>query len=117
MYKIKKRIEVGHYKQIGGSVDIILTFDNIMDTSLYEKLIDSLDHSLITDNSIMLNYSERFFLLNKCRNLLTDIHDILSYFIYNREVKNIEIEVNNKLYAAPPSILLDNSVLKYNIKG
>lgn len=117
MYKIIEKAETGHLGQTGGSIKVALTFDKIIDTKYYEKVVDGLDHSVITDDKNVIPYSERYFLLGKCGNVLEDIHDILSYFIKDDVVKNIEVILDNKSYSAPPKKVLDNPVLEFSMKG
>ncbi len=117
MYKITEKVETGHLGQTGGSLKITLSFDDVIDTKEYEEIVDGLDHSVITDDENVIPFSERFFLLEKCNNLFHDVHDVLSYFLFDGNVKNIEVRLDNKTYSAPPKVVLSNPVLKFSTKG
>ena len=127
-YTITDTIEVGHSKFTGGTVDITFEFDHIIDPLCYYKIIDYLDHSLITDNDQFIKYSKRYFLLSECKNIFEDIHNILSYFAYSlTEINfsenkyennvNLTVKINKESYTAPLYSGFYFNLIRYSTEG
>ena len=112
MYKLTDIVEMGHTHYTGGSIEIGIEFDSILQEKKKKEIlniIDYLDHCLVTDNKEYIQYSARYFLLKKCNNIFTDIRDIISYFI---DYKSIKIKLGKE-----ECILSDiklNNILLYN---
>jgi len=85
MYQIKDIVELGHMNETGGSVKIALKFNGIVDPEPYLTLIDSLDHTIITDNTKVTTMSVRYFLLSESRSLLRDVVTVMSNLIMEYE--------------------------------
>ena len=79
-YSITDVVEVGHSKFTGASIDVTFIWNDIIDIERFRqseipqlalKLIDCLDHALITDDERFIPHSYRHFLLDKSNDLLT----------------------------------------------
>jgi hypothetical protein len=116
MYKITDVVEVGHSKFTGGTVTISFIFDSIVDKEYYLKVIDRLDHCLITDNKEMAKMSHRYILVEDCNNLFIDIHSIMSQFVDER-VKHISVEMGKESFTEPHNSNPPTHMLSYNIEG
>ena len=82
MYQIKDIVELGHIKDTGGSVIVALHFDEIVtDPEPYLNIIDSLDHTVITDNADIVKMSDRHFLLDESKSIFEDIITVMSSLI------------------------------------
>lgn len=86
--KLTEITETGYFSKnsflVGGSIKIILEIDKILSENEKNeilKIIDYLDHTLITDNKEIIKFSSRFFLLDKVTTIFQDIHTILYYFL------------------------------------
>lgn len=116
MYKLTDVVEVGHDVFIGGSVTISLEFDNILSQTEKEqflKIIDYLDHSTITSNADMLEYTERFFLLDKSTSLFEDIQTLLFHFIKEDLVCTVTLGKES----FTNNLSQTSNVIKFNHKG
>lgn len=85
MYQVKDIVELGHMNETGGSVKIALKFNDIVNPEPYLELIDSLDHTIITDNTKVTTMSDRYFLLSESRSLLRDVVTVMSNLIMEYE--------------------------------
>jgi len=86
MYQIKDIVELGHIKDTGGSVNIILHFNEIVvDPEPYLNIIDSLDHTVITDNPNIIQMSDRHFLLDESKSFFEDVVTVVSNLISEYE--------------------------------
>jgi len=118
MYKITDTIEVGYAGVNSKGATVEITFEFLdYDTSLRsksKKLIDNLDHSLITDNLKMIELSERYFLLNELTNIFNDINIILHYLIQQSKLNVLQtfIKINDEEVCAID--YSNNSVIKMN---
>lgn len=116
MYKITDVVEMGHSPLIGGSITISLEFNDILtknNRDLYLKIIDALDHCLVTDNKDMIKHSARFFLLDESKSLFEDIHTILYYFV-KRECR-CTVTIGKESFTE--KLRSYSGLLKYNYKG
>jgi len=85
MYQIKDIVELGHMSQTGGSVNITLHFNSIVEPKPYLELIDSLDHTVITTNAKLVEMSERYFLLSESKSLIEDIITVIANLVTEYE--------------------------------
>lgn len=84
LYVIEDTVETGHAERIGGSISIKIYYEKILSEEERDnvlKIIDYLDHTLITYNKNYINISKRFFLVKDSGNLLMDVIGILNHFI------------------------------------
>jgi hypothetical protein len=115
VYKITDIVEAGHSKEIGGSVKISITFDNILPKEEKEKVldvIDRLDHSLITDNKDFLDFTERYTLLKQSKSPLEDIVGIISSYLSDFE--EIEVSIGKETFISKrnPVEIIDSNFEK-----
>jgi hypothetical protein len=118
MYQLSDVVEVGHLKDIAGTVEISFIFSHIPSEEIKNecrKIMDYLDHCLITDNKEAADLSHRYFLLSKCTNLFEDIHYIMSYFTANIiPVEYIKIQRQKETYKETVKLDGDKELLGYN---
>lgn len=126
MYKITDKVETGylHNDCKGGTLHITFNYSTYNSEIKSEVLrtIDYLDHSLITSNSDALQFSERFFLLEKTENIFNDVLFILYDFIskiYISNVVSISVRLNNETVELTKDELklLSNRLIKYSVNG
>lgn len=84
-------VELGHIREVGGTVDISLIFDESTPvTDLIRKaslsIIDHLDHTVITDTDAVLKFSERYFKINKSIDFFQDVHSVLYKLINDSDI-------------------------------
>jgi len=116
MYKITDVVEMGHLHFTGGTFEISFTFDEIVDKDKYLKIIDYLDHSLITDSKESISFIARHFLLTSCENMFGDVLMVLSHFLEPADgVKEITISYGKETFTAVP--LRDTKLESFNIEG
>lgn len=133
-YSITDVVEVGHSKFTGASIDVTFTWNEIIDIERFRqseipqlalKLIDCLDHALITDDERFIPHSYRHFLLDKSNDLFLDIHATL-FAIANIEekfrsvfetVNSIIIKCGKESYSCKFAIVGSQKLIKYSIEG
>jgi len=110
MYKITDVVEMGHSKFTGASVQISLSFKDILseeDRDLVLGIIDELDHTLLTNDIDYIPFSERFFIV-EAKNPFYDIHYVI-YYLIKRHIKRLKCK---KI-----SITIGKETYTQNIKG
>lgn len=105
MYVLKDRVELGHSKDTGGSIDIEFHFSKmkyaVKQKEVYLKVMDTLDHCLITDSLALANECVRYFLLSKSKGVFKDAVTCLTWALLDRFD-----DVENTIYALPDLITI-----------
>lgn len=107
MFSVKDVVEMGHLKFIGGTVQIEFQFNEIVKSAPYLKIIDSLDHCLVTDNESALKFSSRYFLLDNSKTLFEDVVTIMSHLIQTSvdqtflEPTAIVVSIGKETFSSP----------------
>jgi hypothetical protein len=123
MYMISKTVELGHSIYTGGSIRIGLEFVDVIsdtDKELYLKLIDSLDHTIITTDESIKQQSRRYFLLMYSSNIFYDICHVITGLLKDLDISNdeqfrIHIQYGDETYIGVMG--LDSHLISYNIEG
>lgn len=131
-YSITDVVEVGHSKFTGASIDVTFIWNDIIDIERFRqsgipqlalKLIDCLDHALITDDERFIPHSYRHFLLDKSNDLFLDIHNTLFAvaqkefkFVYD-SVDDIIIKCGKETYTCKFAVVRSQILIKYSIEG
>jgi len=123
MYMISKTVELGHSIYTGGSIRIGLEFDDVVndtDKEFYSKLIDSLDHTIITIDESIKQQSRRYFLLKSSSNIFYDICYVITSLLKdspksNKERFKIHIEYGDETYTG--GMIVGEHLISYNIEG
>jgi hypothetical protein len=121
MFSVKDVVEMGHLKKIGGTVQIEFQFDEIFNSAPYLRIIDSLDHCLITDNESALKFSSRYFLLDNSTTLFEDVVTIMSHLIHSsvdqtfHEPTSIIVSIGKETFSSP--MKYTSNVISYCNEG
>lgn len=131
-YSITDVVEVGHSKFTGASIDVTFIWNDIIDIERFRqsgipqlalKLIDCLDHALITDDERFIPHSYRHFLLDKSNDLFLDIHSTL-FAVAQKEFKSvcdsvddIIIKFGKETYTCKFTVVRSQILIKYSIEG
>lgn len=100
MHKVTDVVEIGHITDMGGSTNISVTYTerqftnevrNLVD--LTKKVIDRLDHCLVTDLESDIQYTERYFLIDKATTLQEDSAFVIDKLLTELDVNYHTIEV------------------------
>ena len=88
MFTIGDIVETGYNSRevVGGSVEIKLHFKHIQtpaDSKVYLKIIDKLDHCLITSDINSAVWSQRYYRLGSLNNIYEDIVSIITQELTN----------------------------------
>jgi hypothetical protein len=118
LFTIEDVVEVGHSEFTGGSVKIKFYFKKKTFAKWkrcpyteqgYLRVIDRLDHCLISDTNELTDYCERFFLLDDCKSLYEDIVSVMTYSIQYESGLGlpdyIEVSLGKTSYKSKPTIL------------
>ncbi len=131
-YSITDVVEVGHSKFTGASIDVTFIWNDIIDIERFRqseipqlalKLIDCLDHALITDDERFIPHSYRHFLLDKSNDLFLDIHSTL-FAVAQKEFKSVYdsvddiiIKCGKETYTCKFAVVRSQILIKYSIEG
>lgn len=131
-YSITDVVEVGHSKFTGASIDVTFIWNDIIDIERFRqsgipqlalKLIDCLDHALITDDERFIPHSYRHFLLDKSNDLFLDIHNTL-FAVAQKEFKSVYdsvddiiIKCGKETYTCKFAVVRSQILIKYSIEG
>ena len=108
-YEIIERVETGYSNgsHVGGTIRVKLTFDYyIEDTTEYSKLIDMLDHCLVTSNEEAKKFSTRIFVLEKVTNFYEDVISIVTQLIDEKglpQPQTIAVIYNDNILTNTPT--------------
>lgn len=112
-------VEMGHFTHTGGTVEISLHFKEVQSPELvkkYLKVIDTLDHCLVTDNVESTTYSARYYLLDKSSNLFEDVVSIITNQMLDcYHLQKITVKYDKFKYTSEPVLYVD--VLEFAIEG
>lgn len=108
-FKFTERVETGYESRtsIGGTLYITLTFNKIIDKTKYASIIDRLDHCYVTDNAKAADLNDRFYIIDKLRNVYDDIISILTEeFLHDnlKLPKSIEVKLGNESFKKKPNV-------------
>ena len=131
-YSITDVVEVGHSKFTGASIDVTFIWNDVIDIERFRqseipqlalKLIDCLDHALITDDERFIPHSYRHFLLDKSNDLFLDIHSTL-FAVAQKEFKSVYdsvddiiIKCGKETYTCKFAVVRSQILIKYSIEG
>jgi len=116
MYTITDTVETGYFPSDGGTIDITIELPSIPTNEYRDKIlevIDYLDHCSVTDNEKIVNFSNRFFLLDKTRNIFEDVITVL----YNFLQKDYKCTVKIGKESFTDTLKFNSKILKYNTEG
>lgn len=133
-YSITDVVEVGHSKFTGASIDVTFIWNDVVDMKRFResnipqlslKLIDCLDHALITDDERFIPHSYRHFLLDKSEDLFLDTHSTLFAIAKTEEkfqevfnsIEDIIIKCGKESYSSKFAIVSSQKLIKYSIEG
>lgn len=115
MFKIKDEVEMGHSIHIGGTLTVSVGYKEIQNAEKVKnvlKILDYLDHCLVTDNDGYIEYSERYFLIKKSKSIFEDVIGIISNFIDDCE--EITVSIGKLSYTSKPKSI---ELISYSTKG
>lgn len=115
MFRITDEVEMGHSVYTGGTIVISVGYNEIQNEEKIKnvlKVIDYLDHCLLTDNNGYLKYSERYFLIEKSESIFDDVIGVISNFI--NDFEEITVSLGKLSYTSKHKPI---KLISYSTKG
>ena len=129
IYEITERVETAiniDKKMEGGTFYLTIGFNKNLDVALnkiYEKKLDIFDHLLITNNSKLIDFSDRLFYIKLNNlddsdeiNILKIMASLIVKVLLYREFDYYFLEEKNKFKINYIKIKFENKIVKYKVK-
>jgi len=126
-YTITDIVETGHSTFIGGSTEISVSLSSIcndFDKKRILDIIDKLDHTIITDDEVLLKFTERYFYIKRANSFLDDVWEILSFLLQEEKIDCVDETTTIKIRKGKESLKAPikdktqiTNLIEYNAKG